>query len=60
MTCLDFEDDVISVNEVPQLPPELRITVTDLFAISRMSGVDSRVFVESALSFFEDVSSGNL
>jgi hypothetical protein len=60
VTCLDFEDDVINVNEVPQLPPELRITVTDLFAISRMSGVDSRVFVESALGFFEDVGGGNL
>lgn len=54
--CIERENDWIDVDAVPALPPGSRITMTDLFAISRMAGVDSRAFIEGAFRLLEDVS----
>lgn len=59
MQCANADPLTINLEHVPVLPPESRITMTDLFAISRMAGVDSRVFIESAFRILEDVSSGD-
>jgi hypothetical protein len=57
---MENESDQINVDAVLDLPPELRITMTDLFTISRMAGVDSRIFVESAFRLLEDIRSGDV
>jgi hypothetical protein len=60
MECAKADPVTIDLDFVPVLPPEYRITMTDLFAISRMSGVDSRVFIEGAFGLLEDLRSGNV
>ena len=59
MTCIDRDTDRIDVDAVTDLPPELRVTMTDLFAIANMAGIESRPLIEGALGFLEDIRSGN-